>query len=366
MPARTESPARIRPLLVTDSAELLDEVLRLAGQVGAEVEVAPDPAAARDRYGSAPLVLVGAELADACARARLPHRPGVVLVDLQSDVARPDPPWALADRLGAEHVAVLPEAAPWLIDRFAMSAHAPASGRVVAVVGGRGGAGASVLASGLAVTATLAGRRVLLVDADPLGGGLDLVLGWEGLDGLRWPGLAHTDGTVNPGALVEALPRHGELAVLSCDRDDDTALSPAAMGAAVDAGRRGSDLVVIDLPRRFDEAAVAALGQADQTLLVVPAELRACAAAARVAATVLLHTATVSVVVRGPAPGRLKPGEIARALGLPLAGWLRPEPGVARGLERGEAPAAAGSGPLADLCRRLLAGFGLTEPAVAA
>src|SRR5262245_23678072 len=100
MPARTELSTRPRPLLVTDDARLLDEVLSLAGQVGAEVEVAPDPAAARPRYGCAPLVLVGLELADACARARMPRRPGVVLVGIRPDGGDPDPPWALADLVG--------------------------------------------------------------------------------------------------------------------------------------------------------------------------------------------------------------------------------------------------------------------------
>ena len=66
------------PLLVTDDPQLLDEVLNLAGKCGADIEVAPDPAAARDRYGSASLVLVGVDLAEACARARLPRRPGVM------------------------------------------------------------------------------------------------------------------------------------------------------------------------------------------------------------------------------------------------------------------------------------------------
>jgi hypothetical protein len=45
---------------------------------------------------------------------------------------------------------------------------------------------------------------------------------------------------------------------------------------------------------------------------------------------------------------------VARALGLPLAGTLRPEPTVCQALERGEAPTADGRGPLAELCRRLV------------
>jgi hypothetical protein len=69
---------------------------------------------------------------------------------------------------------------------------------------------------------------------------------------------------------------------------------------------------------------------------------------------VAVHCEDLSVVVRGPAPGRLKAREVARALGLPLAGSLRPEPALCQALERGEAPAASGRGPLADLCRRLI------------
>jgi secretion/DNA translocation related CpaE-like protein len=354
MPSRTVRAAHLRPLLVTEDADLLDEVLNLAAQAGTEVEVAADPAAARKSYGIAPLVLVGVGDAPACARAALPRRPGVVLV---GPAAVPEPPWQLAEALGAEHIALLPTAAPWLVDRLASAGDGRASARVLAVLGGRGGAGASVLATALAVTAARATARVLLIDADPLGGGLDLVLGWEGLDGLRWPGLAHASGEVDPPALVDALPRQGELALLSCDREGGP-LSVTAMGAAVDAGRRGRDLVVVDLPRRFDDACLVTLAAADQVLLVVPAELRACAAAARVAAAAAQYTDALSVVVRGPAPGGLKAGEIARALGLPLAGCLRLEPGVARGLERGEPPAASGAGPLAELCRRLLDGFG--------
>lgn len=354
--------ARSRPLLVTDDSQLLDELLNLAG---ADMEVAPDPAAARGRYGSAPIVLVGVDLAEACVRARLPRRPGVIIVGLRSsgdDV--PDPPWRLAEQLGAEHIVLLPRAASWLVDRLAMATGTDPTGCVLAVVGGRGGAGASVLAASLAVTAVRTGKRAMLVDADPYGGGLDLVLGFEDSDGVRWPGLAHASGGLSVAALGEALPGSGDLAVLSCDRDDPT-VPVDAMDAALDAGRRGWHLTVVDLPRRFDEAAQTALAAADHVLLVVPAELRACAAASRVASEVLRHTRSLSLVVRTPAPGRLTSREISRALELPVAGSYRFEPGLARGLEQGEPPAAAGSGSIARLCERLLAEFGLAEQAAA-
>jgi MinD-like ATPase involved in chromosome partitioning or flagellar assembly len=257
---------------------------------------------------------------------------------------------------------------------------------VVAVVGGRGGAGASVFAAGLAVTAARVGLQALLIDADPLGGGADLVLGWESIEGIRWPSVAGSDHAVHPAGLVDALPGNGGLTVLSWDRGGGAGgplagpdgfdgwepgqsvagLPAEAMAAALDAGRSTRDLLVIDLPRRVDDAAVLGLSAADRTLLVVPAELRACAAAARVAATVATHTARLELIVRGPAPGRLKPREISRALGLPLAGMLRPEPQLARALERGEPPAGVGTGPLAVLCKRILTDLRLPTGSVAA
>ncbi|RIV36184.1 septum site-determining protein Ssd [Micromonospora radicis] len=354
MPSRTSVPSHRRPpLVVTADGELLDDLLRLAAAGSVEVEVAADPAAARTRWQPAPLVVVGSDQAQPCLRARLPRRPRLILVGRLGDV---ESGWQMADLLGAEHVAVLPAAEPWLVDRFAeCGVDGAATARVVAVLGGRGGAGASILAGGLAVTATRARLRTLLLDADPLGGGLDLVLGWEQLEGLRWPALTGADGRVDAPALVQALPSRGDLVVLSWDRGDLLAVPAEAMAATLDAARRGRDFVVVDLPRQLDDAAVTALQAADRAFVVVPAELRATAAAARVVAVAAPHCAHLSVIVRGPAPGRLRPAEVARALGLPLAGSLRPEPGLCRGLERGEAPAADGRGPLAELCRRIVA-----------
>ncbi|MEV6694528.1 septum site-determining protein Ssd [Micromonospora sp. NPDC051196] len=353
MPSRTSVPPHRRPpLVVTADGDLLDDLLRLAAAGAVEVEVAADPAAARTRWQPAPLVLVGADQAQPCLRARLPRRSRLVLVGRADDL---DPGWQVADLLGAEHVAVLPAAEPWLVDRFAECGTDGAAARVVAVVGGRGGGGASILAAGLAVTAARGRLRTLLLDADPLGGGLDLVLGWEQLEGLRWPALSGADGRVDPPALVRALPSRGDLVVLSWDRGDPVAVPAEAMAATLDAARRGRDFVVVDLPRQFDDAAITALQAADRVFVVVPAELRATAAAARVVSMAAPHCQDLSVIVRGPAPGRLRAAEVARALGLQLAGTLRPEPGLCRGLERGEAPAAGGRGPLAELCQRIVA-----------
>jgi hypothetical protein len=45
---------------------------------------------------------------------------------------------------------------------------------------------------------------------------------------------------------------------------------------------------------------------------------------------------------------------VAKALGLPLAGSLRPEPAMCQALERGEAPTSSGAGQLAELCKLII------------
>jgi secretion/DNA translocation related CpaE-like protein len=145
----------------------------------------------------------------------------------------------------------------------------------------------------------------------------------------------------------------GELAVLSCDRG---AGGPAAgaVHAVIDAGRRAGETVVCDLPRHPSDAAAAALAAADLTVLVVPADVRSCAAAARVVAALTELGATPRLVVRGPSPGGVDADEVARSLGLSLLAAMRPEPGLARALERGEAPGRP-RGPLATAARAVLA-----------
>src|SRR5690606_37489262 len=150
--------------------------------------------------------------------------------------------WQLAADLGADQVIELPYAESWLVRRFTESQSAPATAKLIATVPGSGGAGASVLATGLATTAVRQGIRPLLVDADPLGGGLDVLLGWEERAGLRWPDLTEASGAMSVDGLYTALPRAGDLVVLSWDRSDLYEIPANAVDAVIDAGRRGSDL----------------------------------------------------------------------------------------------------------------------------
>jgi hypothetical protein len=127
-----------------------------------------------------------------------------------------------------------------------------------------------------------------------------------------------------------------------------------AVRSVTAAAARISDLVVIDLPRHIDAAAEEALAAATVTLMVVPAEVRAVAAASRVAIAVGLTARDVRVVVRGPAPAGLSASVVADSLGLPLAGWLPVEPRLDETFERGQPPGRSAKSPAATLCRALL------------
>jgi len=341
-----------RPLLVSSDPDVLDDLLRLAATAGVELEVAPDAGAARRSWIEAPFIVVGADATRGCVRGRLPRRDGVVLLGDDLDDAGI---WQRAVEVGAEHVVFLPDAERWLIDRLADADEGPGpEGALVAVIGGRGGAGATTLSCALAVTASRAGRSTLLVDGDPLGGGIDLVFGGEQDAGLRWRDLGATRGRVPAAELARALPQMNGLSVLSWDRTDPGPVSVDAVRAVLAAGRRAHELVVVDLPRMLDECSRAVLLSSTTCLLVVPHEVRAAAAASRVAATVGLLCRDLRVVTRGPSPSGLVGGQVAAALGLPLLGELRAEPGLDVALERGEPPARRGRGPLSVVCERLL------------
>ena len=326
-----------RPLAVLNDEQLVDKVLELAAAAGCELDRASDVVAARRRWGDAPLVVLDAVAAQACAEAQLPRRTGVIVL------AAGDPPpelWRHAVDIGAETVLSLPTGESWLFSAFADATDRPAAtaGRVLSVIGGRGGAGASVLATAVALTALRQGNGTLLVDGDPLGGGLDLILGAEVEAGLRWPDLHIQGGRVPASALRSALPgrSRGEarLAVISCDRNGPGP-EPDAMAAVVEAGRRAGDTVVCDLPRHPSPAAGTALDRSDLAVLLVPAEVRACAAARRVADDIRAHGVRLLAMVRGPAPGGLRAEDVAKAVGIPLLAAMRPEPHLSSSLERG-------------------------------
>lgn len=349
-----------RPLLITQDAELADEVLRLAAVAGCEPQLLAEPAAAGPAWRDAPVVLVDEVAAVAGAAAGLPRRRGVLVLCRTSTSEL----WRAAFEVGAEQVLALPAEEDQLVEVFAevVDASAPRTGRVVAVVGGCGGAGASALATVIAAVAAHRGDQALLLDCDARGGGLDLAVGVEATSGLRWSGLTVSGGRLPVSALHESLPEHrigsGRLTVLSCDRDGpSTGLTPEAVRAVVAAGRRAGDTVVCDLPRSLPEVAIAALRWSDLTVIVVPAQVRSCAAAARLAGELgEVSSGPVRLVVRGPAAGGLRVEDVRCAVGPQVVAVMRPQPDLPAVMDRRGlcTTRSAVRGPVARAAREVL------------
>ncbi|GGQ09797.1 secretion/DNA translocation related CpaE-like protein [Actinomadura coerulea] len=343
-------------LIVTGDPALADGLLRLAAAADAHAEVAYGADEARPAWTWPSLILVGADLAEDVAAAGLQRRPGVVLV---TGGETPDA-YRLAVEAGAQDVVALPDHEDWLIDAFAAACE-PEGGWATAlcVVGARGGAGASVLATALGLCAAGTGLRTLLVDADPFGGGIDLLLGLESHEGVRWHDLAERRGRLSSATLRETLPGTGDLSVLSWRRGEPEPVSEEAVRSLFDAAARGFDLVIADVPRHPGDLGRAALRAAAATFLLVPAEVRATVAADGLAAALRRDTADLRLVVQGPAPGGITPDAVASVLGLPLAGSFDRDRRLPTAIDSGDLGRACRRGPLADFCATVLADLAL-------
>ena len=349
------------PLLISSCLPLIDEVVRLASLVALEVQVAPDMTAAASHWLTAPLVIVGSDVTvDA---HNLGRRARLVVAHLHKDdddaLVQRDM-WRFAVEVGAEHVVELPEGGRWLVESLRECAEGPArNGKVVCVLGGSGGVGASTLAVNVAICAARMGVRGLVVDADPWGGGLDLLLGAEDITGARWADLHHVSGHLPAGHLDAALPRVADVAVLSCTRTDAGLPAHETMTAVLAAGRRSHDLVVVDCSRCADDLLSVVLAASDAAVLLVGDHVRATAAAARRHGWLRTKVASVQVV-QASSPRGIPGDDIAHALGVELTATLPHVPSMTVRADEGDLPALPRA--YVTACEAVLAGLGVGAP----
>ena len=199
----------------------------------------------------------------------MPRRDGIILL---TD-GEPEPSvWQAAVAVGAQHICVLPGQEPDFVRHLSEAAEAARgaerNGWVVAVTPARGGAGASVFAAALGQT----GTEALLVDLDPWGGGIDLLLGGESVPGLRWPDLSLQGGRLAWSAVRDALPNLRGVSVLSGARRSHEPGRPGGGGPRRRAARGAA--VICDVPRRMTDPEIAALGSADLVVAVTTCDVR--------------------------------------------------------------------------------------------
>jgi secretion/DNA translocation related CpaE-like protein len=320
----------ISPLIVTADEQLLDDALRWCAAAGAVPEVAHDVTAARRAWRGAAAVVVGEDLAPPLVRAGLVRREHVLLL-----AREPAQWWPVGIDLGVAAVCT-PHEEDRALEVLAAALDGAGEAVVVCVVGGSGGVGASTFAVSLALAAHRRGLRPLVFDADDLGGGVELVLGAERSDGLRWDDFGATRGRLSAGALTDVLPVHRGVASLSwrtAARGPLPESVPAVLGAAL----RGFDLVVADVPRHLGRHGPEIVGRSVLTVVLVPEEVCGVAAARRVV-DALRRLAPSVAAVTVARPGGTGPGPVAEAVGVPVLARLRPDRRARAGVDRGQGP----------------------------
>ena len=313
MPEGPTATAPTRPLIVTSDPGLMDAVLAVAGEAGVEVAAATEVHEALHAWHSASFVMVDADLVPTVT-----PRPGVVVVTRPVDDADA---WRGFLNAGVEHVVELPQGAPWLYERFGRTLEeTPTSGCIV-VLGAVGGVGTSTLSAALAHAAFVRDGASSLVDLDPTGGGIDLVVGAETAAGARWDELSGVAGRVDERVLIQALPSLDGVTILSWVPTSAVEPDAIAIGHVLDALARDGGPVIVDAGRATDPRAHAALARARRAVVVVPLRVRGVAAAQRLIGRLPEHV-EVCAVAREPAPGGLTSEDVADALGVVVAGVL--------------------------------------------
>lgn len=143
----------------------------MAASVGVVVSVVSDRSSAEREWSDAQLVLVGQDSAAAAIAWGLGARDQVYVVGHSpQEVVRWSP------LLGAS-VIVVPQANATLAELLRDGTSQTTRARVVLIGGATGGLGASTLAAGVAGAAVQMGWSSAVVELDPGGGGLDVLLG---------------------------------------------------------------------------------------------------------------------------------------------------------------------------------------------
>lgn len=338
------------PLAITRDPALLGELQRLSAAAGAELATADDCGVALRSWPSAAVVLVGADLAEEMAALAPDRREQVHVVSWGSV---PDSLFRTALALGAVDVAQLPRSDRWLIELLGDWEESTQEATVIGVIGGSGGAGATVLACALGQVAGRHGDAVV-IDTDPLGPGVDRMLGLEAEFGIRWDALQQTTGRLSARSFREALPRRDRVGALSWTPGADVTLQPFAIREALSAARRGHRTVVVDLPRQRGGITEEVAARCDLVAVVSPATLCGITSTERVCRWLDPH-ARVGVVLRGRG---LIEEEVAAITGATVLATMGEQRGLDEAIDVGLGPLRTSRGPLIRAARAILQAAG--------
>lgn len=354
-------------LLITQNSDLISHVERVTQSIDLPLHCTGLPPSvhqlsAQVDWGSYPYILVGEDLARECSELQPPRRGGIAIVHCDREQSPESNSWEQdswerelwkhAVSLGASNVVGLPSAEFWLRDALADVIRPDESrAHIVTVMPGSGGAGASTLAVNLGLRAVNQGLSTLVIDGNPLGGGIDLTLGAEEKAGTRWCDIDPGGGRIAAGTLANALPVFNGLSFLSHGRAKVHTPDPEVFAAVVDAGRRAFELVVVDLSHGLTPSSELLITQSDLAVIVVRNHVRSVAASATLREWIHTLGGKSHCVVTADHKGVSVP-DIALALGEQEITELPFIPSMSTRADEGEFPSMSAS--YSQVCDRLL------------
>jgi pilus assembly protein CpaE len=224
----------------------------------------------------------------------------------------------------------------------ARSSMEKARGRVMAVLGARGGAGTTFVATHLAAALADRGLRAVLVDLDGSFADVTVALGVPRGDGdpRTVADLLPVIEELSPEHLEDALFRHrrGFDVLLAPPSGLDMAIPPALHRAAVALLATDFDAVVLHVPHALDECARAAIAVADEVVLVCALDLFSLHGARRAMSALRLDEghARYRVVLNRVTRAEVTAADVERVVGSKACAEVRFDPGVRRAQDRGE------------------------------
>jgi pilus assembly protein CpaE len=349
---------RVREGGVAAACEMLRDA-PAPGVLVVDISDADDPVAAMDG------------LAEVCE----PHT-RVIALGQTNDVAL----FRALMRMGVSDYLVKPLSSEVLVEALAraqqVEAAEPAAARparVMAVVGARGGVGATSLAVSAAwALAHDLQQRTVLLDLDLQFGAAALSLDLETGRGLReiLANPERIDALLLGSAMVQQSER---LRVLAAEEplEDEVAIGPAGLRALLAQLADSCDAVVVDVPRRLDPTSRDLLARADVVAVVTDLSLAGMRDAQRLSAAIRgLRPKDRTLVVAnrvGGVAGEVPQAEFERGLGTTLDLLVANDPKAAEGAAELARPLVATSrgGPAEVGLRQLaaeLSGVAIAEP----
>ncbi|ALC04786.1 hypothetical protein CDES_01575 [Corynebacterium deserti GIMN1.010] len=304
-------------LVAVEDPVLHPEAMHVAAATGRPIIESTDISDATRHFHRASAVLIDAGMAKLLNNST---RRGRVFF-LDSD---PGPSnWKAAMAIHAEQALLLPAQAAELLSALGRDNRdvAGGSGHIVGVVGAVGGAGTSTLAAAIAKRRATTSPTVL-IDGVPHSGGIDLLLGIEDSPGARWPDVGFHRGTVHATDVIKALPRTPDnVAVLSTARSniaDPFDVAPLDIAKALECFLASDQQVDVVVDLSVGGLVEEVMESLSHLVIVVPAEVRAVAAANALKLSLQQFHTPISVVLRHRGWSGLDVDDVEAILGCDL------------------------------------------------